>query len=296
MSGARFGVGLSLVLAAVLGGSSPAIAGVKVVAAESTYGVVVQAIGGSEVEVNSIIRNPDVDPHDFEATPGVARDVAQARVVVMNGLGYDGWMEKLLKANPVSDRAVVTAADLDPARVLPDRNPHIFYDAPVMLRVARQVADVLSEMEPSHAPEFKRNLERFTAQIGQFDRRVALLRQQTHGVHVAATAPVYGYMLAALDWHNANMAFQTALMNGTEPSPADVARFEDSIRQHRVMLLIHNEQVESPVSRRLIDLAHQSGVPTVAVAEFVPPGMDYIAWQNHTLDAVEKALKQGQGR
>ena len=76
---------------------------IPVVAAESTYGVIAQAIGGPYVRVTSIIRNPNVDPHQFEASPATARTVAQAAIVVMNGLGYDDWMRKLLAANPAND-------------------------------------------------------------------------------------------------------------------------------------------------------------------------------------------------
>ena len=51
---------------------------ISIVAAESTYGVIAQAIGGDAVKVDSIISNPNVDPHSFEATPAVARKVAKA--------------------------------------------------------------------------------------------------------------------------------------------------------------------------------------------------------------------------
>ena len=62
------------------------------VAAENFYGGVARQIGGDRVAVVSILNNPDQDPHLFEITPTVVREVAAAQVVVLNGAGYDpGW-------------------------------------------------------------------------------------------------------------------------------------------------------------------------------------------------------------
>lgn len=281
---------LAIVLTVLSQGAAVAFAAVPVVAAESTYGVVAKAIGGEWVQVNSIIRNPNTDPHGFEATPAVARDVAHARLVVMNGLGYDAWMQKMLAADPVAGRRTVVAADAASGRVLPDRNPHIFYDAPAMLLVAERIAFELAQCDPAHAAVFTENLATFRQAIAAFNRRVEALRQTTPGLVAAATEPVYGYMFHALGWRNEGSAFQIAEMNDTEPSPAAVARFDDQLRAGNVKLLVYNDQVSSAVTRRLLAVAHGAGVPTVGVAEFVPPGLDYVKWQNQTLDAVEHAL------
>ena len=81
--------------------SAPARAAqpVSIVAAENFYGDVARQIGGNAVKVTSILSNPDQDPHLFEASPSVARSLAGARIVVYNGLDYDPWMEKLLRAS-----------------------------------------------------------------------------------------------------------------------------------------------------------------------------------------------------
>lgn len=278
------GLGLGLL------GLQAARAAVPVVAAESTYGVVVKAIGGDQVVVRSIIENPNVDPHSFEASPQVAKEVAGARLVVMNGLGYDAWMDHLLAASPSKGRQVIVAAKVAPGQVMADRNPHLFYDPQAMLAVATRIAAALSAVDPAHKGLFDRNLGTFRADIERFQQRVAALAKALPGLKVTATEPVYGYMLRDLGWKSLNNKFQVAVMNDAEPSPAEVAKFEDELRQRQVRLLIYNQQVSEVITERMRRIAAGAGVPAVGVAEFVPPGLDYIAWQNQTLDAVERAL------
>ena len=81
-----------------------AAAPIEIVAAENFYGDVAEQIGGADVRVTSILSDPAVDPHLFEASPSVARVISGARVVVYNGIDYDPWMATLLAASPVINR------------------------------------------------------------------------------------------------------------------------------------------------------------------------------------------------
>ncbi len=83
----------------VLGTSATQAAPIRIVAAENVYGDVARQIGGSSVEVTSILTNPSQDPHEFEASASTARQVADARIVIYNGADYDPWMPKLLAAS-----------------------------------------------------------------------------------------------------------------------------------------------------------------------------------------------------
>lgn len=279
----------ALVFGLLLAGVAQA-APVSIVAAESTYGVIAQAIGGDKVAVDSIIRNPNVDPHSFEATPAVARKVARAQIVLLNGLGYDDWMDKMLAASPAPNRQVIHAAQLDPMRILPDKNPHVFYDPQVALLVAQRLAAVLQRIAPADAALFARNLQAFKADLARLTQAQAALRKAYPGLRVTATEPVVGYLLRQLGWTSLGEKFQFDVMNDTEPSPAEVARYEDNLRQHKVALLFYNRQVNDPLTNRLRALAQASGVPVVGVDEFVPPDTGYVQWQLQTVRAIQQAL------
>ena len=87
--------GIATVLFVVFGALAAAHAAddkITVVAAENFYGDVAQQIGGARIAVSSIMSNPDQDPHLFEVSPSIARQIAGARIVIYNGADYDPWM------------------------------------------------------------------------------------------------------------------------------------------------------------------------------------------------------------
>ncbi len=77
------------------------------VGAENEYANVLSQIGGRYVHVSAILDNPNTDPHTFEASPQVAREVSAAQLIVQNGVGYDSWMSKIESASPNSCRKVI---------------------------------------------------------------------------------------------------------------------------------------------------------------------------------------------
>jgi zinc/manganese transport system substrate-binding protein len=269
---------------------------ITVVAAESTYGVIAEAVGGEFISVDSIIKNPNVDPHLFEADPKVARRVAQARVVVMNGIGYDDWMLKLLAANPSGNRQVLLAAKIAPFLILPDKNPHIFYDPRVGLLTASRMAEVFTRLDPAHAAQFHTNLSQFATSLLQVYSTAQQVMTEHPSLTVTATEPVAGYLIRLLGYQNINERFQFNIMNDSEPSPRDVADYEDSLRQHRAAVLFYNLQVTDPITGKMQGIARSSGVPVVGVDEFVPPRTGYGQWLAQTLQRLDKALPPQEGR
>src|SRR5690242_3205835 len=100
------------VLFTALAAPALAVGPIGIVAAENFYGDLAAQIGGSHVQVTSILANPDSDPHLFESTPSTARTLADAQIVVYNGADYDPWMDKMLSTAGLPDRSVIIAASL----------------------------------------------------------------------------------------------------------------------------------------------------------------------------------------
>src|SRR5471030_617344 len=156
--------GLALALLLALSATCPARAAdskIAVVAAENFYGDIARQIGGERIDVASIMNNPDQDPHLFETTPGVVRQIADARIVIVNGADYDPWMEKLLAAAPRPGRIVVTAALLTGKK--PGDNPHLWYDPATMPAVAKAVSQYLVQADPAHKADYDARLATFLA-------------------------------------------------------------------------------------------------------------------------------------
>jgi zinc/manganese transport system substrate-binding protein len=264
-----------------------------VVAAENFYGDVAKQIGGPEVAVTSILSNPDEDPHLFEASPSVARALAAAQIAVYNGIDYDPWIEKLLRAvggggDGGHDRTAIDVAALVGHKS--GDNPHIWYDPATMPALAKALAAELGRRDPAHRARYQRRLAQFAQSLRPIDARIAALRQRLAGTPATATEPVFGYMLAALGMRVRNQRFQLAVMNNTDPSAGDVAAFEDDLRGHRVRLLVYNSQASDPLARRMVAIANAAHVPVIGATETEPPGLDYQAWMARELDAVAAAL------
>src|SRR2546423_9613742 len=121
-------IAVTLLLSAC-GSSSRAGGRLDVVAAENVYGNIAAQIGGPHVAVTSILTSPSADPHLFEPGTSTGLAVADAKVVLQNGMGYDAFMTRLENAAPSENRVVVTMADV--LRVHgKDANPHLSYDVP----------------------------------------------------------------------------------------------------------------------------------------------------------------------
>jgi zinc/manganese transport system substrate-binding protein len=261
---------------------------ITVVAAENFYGDVAQQIGGPQVKVTSILKNPDQDPHLFEASPSVARAISAARIVILNGIDYDPWVDKLLGAALSRNRKVIVAGKLVGKK--PGDNPHIWYDPKTMPALAKALAGDLGRADPAHGAEYEERLAQFERLMKPIEAKVAALRARLSGTPATATEPVFGYMLEALGMRVKNRRFQLAVMNNTEPSASDIAAFETDLKMHRVRILVYNSQASDPVAQRMERLAEASHIPVVGVTETEPPGENYQAWMTSALDAVERAL------
>jgi zinc/manganese transport system substrate-binding protein len=263
---------------------------VHIVAAENFYGDVAQQLAGPDVKVTSILSNPDDDPHMFEVSPSVARNLSEATIVIANGADYDPWMEKLLGATKSGSRKTINVADLVHRKA--GDNPHLWYDPETMPAFARALTASLSAADPAHKTEYDQRLQTFLDSMKPIQVKLTELRKKYSRTPVTATEPVFGYMAAALGLKMHNERFQLAVMNNTEPAASDVAAFEDDLKKHRVKLLIYNSQATDEAAKRLLNIARDSKVAVVGVTETEPSGKTYQEWMLGQLDALDNALSR----
>lgn len=279
-------LGAALALLALSARAEP----IGIVAAESVYAGVARQIAGPRATVTAILTNPDQDPHLFEPTASAARAVARARVVVLNGAGYDPWMRRLIDAQPDGGRIVIDIARL--AHAAPGANPHLWYDPATMPAFARTLADDLARLDPPGSAVTGARAQAFLDSLAPLRARIAAMRRRWAGTEVAATEPVFGDMASGLGLVMRDPRFQVAVMNGTEPAARDVAALENDLRSHRARVFIVNSQTTDASVERLRAIAAKAGVPTVAVSETQPSGQSYQQWMLAELGALDAALTQ----
>lgn len=262
---------------------------VTVTGAENFYADLLHQIGGSHLKVYSFISNPAADPHLYESSPTDARAVADSRLVIENGLGYDGFMDKLLRASPDPNRVVINVQRLIGAQ--DGANVHVWYDPTVMPRVAQAVAAALVELDPAHAPAYTSNLATFLSSLKPLHDEVAALKQRYAGTPVAFTEPVFGYMADAIGLSvKSPREFMKAVEEGNDPPSAAMAAEQDLITKHEVKVLLYNNQTVTKLTTRIKDLATRNGMPIVGVSETAPPGKTFQDWQLSQLRDLERAF------
>ena len=279
--------------AAWSGGAVAAPGGDKIVAvgAESEYADVIGQVGGKYILTSAVMSNPNTDPHTFEASIAVAREVGDAQLVVQNGIGYDNFMNSIESASPNRGRTVI---DVQQLLKLPDStpNPHLWYDQSTMPKVATAVAAALSAIQPSHAVYFTANAAAFTASLKPLNEAIASFKAAYAGTPVATTEPVADYLLTALGADNLTpWTFQADIMNGVDPSPQNVAVQRSLFTEHKVKVFLYNQQVTDALTQSFISLAEQNHIPVVGVYETMPePGYDYQTWMRTEVQDLRKAV------
>ena len=273
--------------------SAAAASTVKITAigAENEYANVISQIGGKYVNVSAIMSNPNTDPHTFEASPAVAREVSAAQLVVQNGVGYDTFMNTIESAAPSSARKVI---DVQTLLGLPDStpNPHLWYKPTTMPAVAKAVATDLGQIDPAQASYFKANAASFVSSLSGWNSAIAAFKSAHPGTAVATTEPVADYMLQAVGADNLTpFTLQADIMNGVDPSPQNTALQNSLFTQHKVKVFVYNQQVTDSLTESFIKLATENGIPVVGVYETMPtPGYTYQTWMEAEVNALNKAV------
>ncbi len=263
------------------------------VGAENEYANVISQIGGRYVAVTAIESNPNTDPHTFEASPSVARLIAQARLVVQNGLGYDTYMNRVEAASPSRGRHVI---DVQHLLGLPDStpNPHLWYSPRTMPAVAGALVAALSALQPAHRAYFAAAARRFDASLRPWDEALARFATRYPHVPVAVTEPVGDYLLQAAGTRILTpFTLQADIMNGVDPAPQDVSREQGLFSSHRVRVFLYNQQVTDSVTQSFLAEARAAGIPVVGVYETMPRGYDYQSWMLAELAALQRAVGSG---
>ncbi len=272
--------------------AAPALADpVKVVAAENFYGDVAGQIGGDDVAVTSILSNPDDDPHLFEASASTAKALADAKVVIVNGVDYDPWMEKLLSANKAPSRKEIVVGQLVGHKA--GDNPHLWYDPAYVKAAARALVADLDAIDPAHKADYDKGEAQFLDSLRPLDAKIADMRKKYAGLPVIASEPVFGYQAGLIDLKVHNEKFALAVMNNAEPTASEVAAFESDLKGHKVKAMLYNAQASEPAVARLVQMAKDNNIPVVGVSETEPPDSTYQKWMLGQLDALDAALGGG---
>jgi zinc/manganese transport system substrate-binding protein len=265
----------------------------EVVVAENFWGSLAAQLGGSRVQVQTVVSDPNADPHEYESSPNDARAFAAADLVILNGAGYDTWGQKLLAASQGRHRQVLTIADALGKKE--GDNPHFWYDPAAVVKVADRITAQFKRQDSAYTAYFDQQRAALTAAFKPYADRIGEIQQRWIGSPVGATENLVVYLTSALGLNLiTDPAFMQAVAEGNDPPAGAVASFQDQIARREIRVLIYNVQTATAVTTNLRRQAEAQGIPVVGVSETLrPEGAAFQDWQLAQLVALEKALAAG---
>ena len=266
---------------------------IDVVAAENFWGSLASQLGGTHVNVLSIVSDPNADPHDYESSAQDARAVAVARYVVQNGVGYDDWMAKLLAANPETGRRVYDVGATLGKR--PGDNPHLWYNPAYVTMACDHIEADLKALDPKDAAYFTARRAAVAAAFAGIRGQLAQIHRGHAGQPVASTESIFVYLAGYLGLKLVSPpAFMIAGAEGNDPPVASVVEFERQLAARQARVLIYNRQTATALTTSIRGIAASHHVPVVGVTETIQPsGESFEQWFGGELAALAQALHGG---
>ncbi len=257
---------------------------VKVVVTLPVFTSMVQAIGGDRVTVTSIVP-PGVEAHTYQPTPSNVRDVADARMVLVNGAGLEEWLRPLIESAG-GERVPVYELSLGLTPV--DGNPHFWLDPTHAVHYAQRIAQGLSEHDLTGADHYRANLEKYTGEIQAFDdwakgqiAEIPAERRKLVTFHDA-----YPYFASHFGLQLVGFVEKSP---GREPSPQELTDLVNQIKAQQVPAIFAEPQFNPKLAETL---ASEAGIKTATLYSDTPPeGRGYLEMMRSNVQNVVEGLR-----
>ena len=261
----------------------------EVVAAENFWGSLISQLGGTHVDVLSVVSDPDADPHEYESNISTAKAVSTADFIIINGAGYDAWAENLIGSGVKANCTILNVADL--VGIKQGDNPHLWYDPSYVSQAVKQMETDLIAIDPSDSQYYQEQYNNLTVSLLQYQDRCDQIKENYGGIQIAATESIAEYLANATGLNLVSpTAFTYAVAEGNDPPAASIVEFQNQLESGNVKVLIYNQQTQSPITETMKSLATENGIPIVGITETMPTGATFQQWMYSELAGLEGAL------
>ncbi len=244
-----------------------AVEKLNVVASFSILGDMTQRVGGERVQIHTLV-GQDADAHAYQPTPSDAKTVAQAKLVVINGFGFEGWIERLITASGYRGKVLVASSGIKTLKRPHakdakngqhdhhgDIDPHAWQDLSNALRYVDNIALALSEADPAGKAVYQANALKYKQEITALDGK---LRKSFNAIpaerrKVVTSHDAFGYFSRA---YGISFISPVGINTDAEPSAADVGRIIRQIRREKISA-VFMESISDP--RLLERIRQESG-------------------------------------
>ena len=265
----------------------------RVVTSFTILGDLTHQIGAEWVSVQSLV-GPNADAHVYQPTPADVRAVSNAHVVILNGLGFEGWMSRLLDSAQFHGTVVVASEGVVPRKRDGHPDPHAWQDPRNVRTYVTNIATALVQAQPGHSAQFEAHRQQYLERLEQLDRTLrsefAAIPQSRR--RVVTTHDAFGYFGAA--YAIAFMPIQ-GWTTESEPSAAAVGRLVERAKAGEAAG-VFLENVTDP--RMIRQLARDTGLTvggrlySDALAAPGEPASTYLGMVRANADALLRVMRR----
>jgi zinc/manganese transport system substrate-binding protein len=219
----------------------------KAVASFTIVGDMVSAIGGPDVQVTNLV-GKDADTHTYQPTPNDAKTLAAADIIFVNGLGFEGWIDRLVKAS-ASKAMIITVSNNVAARKMDEdgkqvTDPHAWQDVANAKIYARNIADALKNLLPEKADAIEARAKKYDAELDKLDKwvRDELATIPKEKRKIITSHDAFGYFGAA---YGVEILPAQGVSTESEPTAANLAKLSEQIKKEGVKT-VFLENMSSP--------------------------------------------------
>jgi len=278
-------------LAALIAAPAAAQDRIKAVASFSILGDLVRNVGGDRLEVAALV-GPNSDAHAFSPTPADARTLGTARLIVVNGLGLEGWMTRLVKASGSKAPVVVASRGIATRTLEGAIDPHAWQSVANVKIYVANIRDGLIKADPPGRSAYEATVADYLGKLDALERdvRAAIGQIPAERRKIITTHDAFGYFGAA---YGLALIAPEGVSTDTEPSARDVARIITQIKAQKIPALF----MENVVNPRLMQqIARETGAKvggtlySDALSEPGGAAPTYIDMMRHNIRELSKAL------
>ena len=244
------------VVMTVVAATLPARAQIRldVVASLSVLGDFVKNVGGERVSVTTLV-GPDGDVHVYTPAPADAKKIADAKLLVINGLGLEGWLPRLLQASGSKAPIIIATKNIAPLKLGSDADPHAWQSVANAKIYVTNIRDALGAADPADAETFRANAERYLAELDALDREVreAIGKIPESRRKVISTHDAFGYFASA---YGIEFVAPLGVSTESEASARDIAGIITQIKTAKIPA-VFLENISDP--RLIRQIAAETG-------------------------------------
>lgn len=263
----------------------------EVVASFSIIGDFVKNVGGDRVNVTTLV-GPNGDVHVYAPAPADAKKIADAKLLVINGLGLEGWLPRLLQSSGGKAPITVATNGIAPLRLGSDADPHAWQSVANAKIYVANISDALVAADPRDAEAFRANAGRYAAELDALDREVRAAVAQIPPAHrkVISTHDAFGYFAAS---YGIDFIAPSGVSTEAEPSARDVAKIISQIKSTKIpAVFLENFGDPRLVSRIAAETGSKVGgtLFSDALTDEKGPCPTYIEMVRHNIRTLTSAL------